>query len=301
MLTLVLNIICLYWLRAHTFSTMHCLKFTKSQSNHHSGNLQTLIWAPLQPSQPLAQTSPASPTTLPTLMGSVGDTFVCPLCHKWRPGDGYELYDACDWVPIACSRCQARFWKSGLPCWRDVFLIEPLKNLGFCKRLPMDGNREIWLAIMKFMITVPHDRDMECGDPCFLWYDDMVSHWMGPQELFMKYPQVPVTPETAEMASLSPLTPCHHAAARQRRSCSAPARLYTLAHPDEEPAEPVEPLLIQPARPLSSEFLLALGLPCKPDSIWALRHEKEWNQRGGSFRPWRRRKWHGRPKFPYQP
>ena len=76
-------------------------------------------------------------------MGSVGAAHVCCLCRRWSPSDSCELYDdAIDYVPIACGKCRKRFRDSGLSCWQDLFLLQPLQMLGFCNKLPMRDCRE---------------------------------------------------------------------------------------------------------------------------------------------------------------
>ena len=109
------------------------------------------------------------------------------------------LCDAADWVPT---------WLQKVP--RQLLEIEPCLLARFVQ----------WLVVI----------------PAFFGTMTLVSHWMDPQELFLKYPKVPEAPEAPAIpgtASPTPLTLAIPSPMHQRPSCSAPVRLHALANPEE--------------------------------------------------------------------
>ena len=240
-------------------------------------------------------------------MGSVGDTWICSLCRRWAPWGGHPLYDSGCYVPLGCGRCSRRFWDAGLPCWQDMFLLQPLQKLGFCNKPPMSNCREAWILILEFMAGVPfRGKAMPCGVPLFLWYDDMVCHNGGPEDLFMRFPQIPEVLVVEKMIFVPPPQGKCRVPLQLHRSRSAPAllcgvwrrlpphghtkRFEVLIETLRRPNRPPEPLLIRPSGPQSLHFRLAVGLRCEPDAIWELRRQVQYPEWGFSYQEWHRRK-----------
>ena len=240
-------------------------------------------------------------------MGSVGDTWICSLCRRWAPYAGHPLYDSCSHVPMGCWRCRKRFDAGGVS-WQEMFLLQPLQKLCFCDKQPMKNSRQVWILIVEFIARQPfRGKAMPTGVPLFLWYDDMVCPDRGPDDLFMRFPQIPKVPKISfgERPPFPPPLGKCRASLQLTRSRSAPAHLCgiwrhlpprghtkrfevlieTLLRPNPRP----EPLLIKPSsRPAADHFRFALGWPCKPDAIWALRTNRTKGRR--CYQPWRCRK-----------
>jgi hypothetical protein len=166
----------------------------------------------------------------------------------------------------------------------------------------MKSSRQVWLLILEFMASEPFwSEEMPSGVPLFLWYDDMVCPDRGPEDLFMRFPQIPEVPEIS-FGVPPPLGKCR-APLQLTRSRSAPAhlcgiwrhlpphghtkRFEVLIETLLRPNRPPEPLLIKPSdKSAADHFRFALGWPCKPDAIWALRSQDK-----RPYMPWYGKKW----------
>ena len=206
-------------------------------------------------------------------MGSVGDTRVCCLCRRWSPRGVRRFYDSLDYVPMVCGRCRQCFEDSGLPSWQDRYLLQPLQMLGFCNKLPVGQCREAWILILEFVVRAPFCEvaDMPCGVPYFLWYDDMVCHSYGPQDIFERFRQIPEVPVVEKIVFVpKPLGTCR-VPLQLHQSRSAPALLcsiWRLRPPKGSPEKlrelpncPPEPLLIRPSGPLAGQQSFLSGWP----------------------------------------
>jgi hypothetical protein len=189
-----------------------------------------------------------------------------------------------------------------------MFLLQPLQKLCFCDKQPMKNSRQVWILIVEFMAREPfRGKSMPTGVPLFLWYDDMVCPDRGPDDLTMRFPQIPQVPKISFGGVRPPLPPGKRRASLQlTRSRSAPAHLCGIwrhlpphGHTKRSevlietllrPNPPPEPLLIKPsARTAADHFRFALSWPCKPDAIWALRTQEQ-SFYCQHYQPWRCRK-----------
>lgn len=222
-------------------------------------------------------------------MGSVGIDFVCELCLRWRPFDGHPIIDACEIVPFACGVCRARLYTSEAPCWQAEFYYPPLQKLAFGNKMPVGGNKCLWDTILSFLPWVPprHDIDMPCGVPLFLFYDDMVCHGRGWQDLCERFPQLADIPDVSLVRC--PIVPLPDArppripsALMRHRGRSAPAAILRPSRAS---------LVVKPAGAEAFHFKLALGWPCKREDIWGLRYKARWPEKGSAYLAWKGRKW----------
>ena len=222
-------------------------------------------------------------------MGSVGIDFVCQLCLRWRPFDGHPIVDKCEIVPFACGVCRTRLYTSAAPCWQAEFYYPPMQKLVFCNKNTIGGIKFMWDTILSFLPWVPprRDIDMPCGVPLFLFYDDMVCHGRGWQDLWLRFPQLADIPVVS--LARCPIAPLPEAcpprvpsALMRHRGRSAPAAILRPSR---------APLVVKPAGAGASHFKVALGWPCKREDIWGLRREARYPDKGCGYRAWWRRKW----------